>query len=305
MLLITCCQIRAVRLELLSDLSVDAFLMALTRAASRGVNPHTVLSDNGGNFEGTNKLLRHLWAAMPLSELNDRRPDIKWRFNPPYASHYGGVFERLIRAAKQALYHALPAHLTLTLEQLTTTLTVVEGILNARPLSYVSSHPLDLSPITPNHFLYGSGSLPVFQDLMALGAEAPLPKRFNTVQKATRNFCLRFHREVLPALQATRRLKQKDSLRDVQVGDVVTFFLPSNAKKWPLAIVSAVYPGRDGRVRTIQIKLPGRRENEKKDKYEPLPPKFYVRDVGEVAVLLPAEPAVDSAAGESLREEQL
>ena len=158
LLLFMCCHIRAVRLQPLADLSTDAFLLALTWAGSHGVDPHTILSDNGGNFDGANRLLSALWAALPQPELENRRPSIRWRFNPPYASHYGGVFERLIAAAKAALYHALPSHLSLTLEQLQTAFAVVEGILNARPLAYVSSHPADLQPLTPNHFLGGGGS---------------------------------------------------------------------------------------------------------------------------------------------------
>ncbi len=129
LLLMTCCQIRAVKLELLTDLSVDAFLMALTRLASRGANPTDILSDNGGNFEGTNNLLQSLWNAAPKDILTKRAPHINWRFNPPYASHYGGLFERLIKATKDALMHALPTHCTYTKEELTTTFATVEGIL--------------------------------------------------------------------------------------------------------------------------------------------------------------------------------
>ena len=83
MLLFTCCQIRAVRIEYLSNLSVDAFMLALTRASARGVNPHTILSDNGGNFDGANRLLRTLWKNLPQEELEERNPKINWRFNPP------------------------------------------------------------------------------------------------------------------------------------------------------------------------------------------------------------------------------
>ncbi len=153
LLLITCCQTRAVRLEGLTDLSVDAFLMALTRASCRGVNPHTILSDDGSNFDGGNRLLRALWKALPQEELQRRKPEVEWRFNPPYASHYGGVFERLVGAAKASLYQVLPSHLSLSWEQLLTALAVVEGILNARPLAYTSSDAQDCAPLTPNHFL--------------------------------------------------------------------------------------------------------------------------------------------------------
>jgi hypothetical protein len=252
MLLLTCCQTRAVKLEVLSDLTVDAFIMALTRAASRGTNPQTILSDNGSNFDGANRLLRHLWANMPQAELQTRRPDIKWLFNPPYASHYGGVFERMIRAAKEALYHALPEHMTLSLEQLATAFAQVQGILNARPLSYTTTDG-DLTPITPNHFLYGSASLPLFEDLAVL-AGSSTTKRWRALQTAMEQFLQRFHREIRPQLQLFRDATRA-AAHEVKVGDVVTFFLPSSARKWPIAIVDGVFPGKDGMVRTLRLRI--------------------------------------------------
>ena len=270
LLLFTCCQVRAVRLEYLSDLSLDAFLLAFTRAHSHGVNPHTVLSDNGGNFEGANRLLRALWAALPQEELEQRRPEIKWRFNPPYASHYGGVFERLIRAAKESLYHVLPAHLSLSLEELVTAFAVVEGILNARPLGYVSSDGADAAPLTPGHFLYGASTAP----LLLPETSSPLAKKWHSLQRMTEKYLLRFHREVRPHLQLAHSLRGGG--RDLQVGDLVTFLLPSSGRMWPLARVTEVFPGANGRVRTLEVRTggPGAR--------------VYRRDVGDVALLLAA-----------------
>ncbi len=283
LLLITCCQIRAVRLEVLSDLTVDAFMMALTRASARGVLPHTILSDNGGNFEGANRLLRALWKALPQAELESRRPDIKWRFNPPYASHYGGVFERLIRAAKEALYHVLPSQLTLSLEELLTAFAIVEGILNTRPLAYTSTDGKDYTPITPNHFLHGAASEP----LLRLDSSSTLAKRWSNLQEMTRVFLRRFHQEVRPHLQLTHT--KRGGGRDLKKGDIVVFLLPSGSKMWPLARVSAVFPGPDGRVRTVELLLPQTLGHGKN--YQRGVDKTFRRDVGEVALLLPAEAA--------------
>ena len=221
LLLITCCSLRAVRLEFLSDLSTDSFLLALTRATSRGVHPHTILSDNGGNFVSANRLLHQLWESMPQGELEQKAPQIRWRFNPPYASHYGGVFERLIKAAKEALYHVLPSQLSLTLEELCTSFSVVEAILNARPLAYVSADPVDAAPITPNHFLYGASSLPIHFP----SANTSLARRWSSLQEWTMAYRQMFAKQVRPHLQLAT--KTRAAGRDLAKGDVVTFFLPN------------------------------------------------------------------------------
>ncbi len=287
LVIFTCCHIRAVRLEWLSDLTTDAFLLSLIRAAARGVNPHTVLSDNGGNFDGANRLLRALWQAMPQDELVAKRPDITWRFNPPYASHYGGAFERLIGAAKQALYHAIPEHYALTLEQLATAFYSVEAILNARPLTYTTTDLKDPQPLTPNHFLYGAASQPVLEAVSSLQPMdgCSLVKRWTALHSITNRFAQRFAREVLPALAAFRRLSGTD--RDPQPGDVVVFFLPTSARKWPLAMVEHVYPGPDGRVRTLLLRLP--QVEGHASQYVWKGEKTFKRDVKDVALLLPAE----------------
>ncbi len=281
LLLLTCCHIRAVRLELLSDLSTDAFLMALMRAGSHGVNPHTVLSDNGGNFDGANQLLRTLWNSMPQEELEKRKPEIKWRFNPPYASHYGGVFERLIGAAKAALHHALPAHTLLSLEQLQTAFAIVEGILNTRPLAYVSSHAADISPLTPNHFLAGGASRPWITFLEASDA-GNLAKRWNGLQRVMAGFWNRFQREIIPHfLHTTWARGEGKSIRE---GDVVAVLLPSGDRHWPLARITKCFPGPDGVVRTVEVRVAAAPKEDLRRRQ----PLLLRRDVRQLVLLLPA-----------------
>ncbi len=288
LLILTCCKVRAVRLELLDDLSVDSLLMALTRASARGVAPTEIVTDNGANFEAAGVLVRKINEESDSDGVMPERREIKWRFNPPYASHYGGVFERIVKATKEALYHALPSHMTLTLEQLRTALAVVENVLNCRPLAYVSSDPRDTAPLTPNHFLYGTGALQFFDDLQATNSELSLAKRYNVIKRAMERFAQRFEQEVRPSMQLNNKYVMGDKGRDVAPGDVVVFFMPSSAKKWPLALVTEVYPGRDGRVRTIRLRLA--QHNAEKTSYEPNT-KTFLRDVREVAMLLPAETA--------------
>ncbi len=329
MLLATCCHTRAVRLEVLSDLSLDAFMMAFSRLQYRGVQPKMILTDNGTNFDGASRIFAHLLGKLKEDQVEKKTPKIRWQFNPPYASHFGGVFERLIGAAKSALYHALPSHFSLSLEQLYTAFAEVEGLLNARPLAYVSGEMGEITPLTPNHFLAGSASVPLLEG--PWDGERSLPKRWAAVQEALSSFRRRFAEEILPHLQ--QATKTRGCTRDLKEGDVVTFLLPSASNKWPLAIVHKVFPGTDGRVRVIELWKPnlcaplrpslrprkekrsqpirsgsdsGRKEEpitsgsvtkagrtppgeEKKEEGEWSAGSFFRRDVGAVALLLPVE----------------
>ncbi len=281
LLLLTCCQTRAVRLEWLSDLSTDAFLMALARAEARGVQPRAILSDNGSNFDGANKLLAALWGNLPLRELEQRKPHVKWRFNPPYAPHYGGVFERLIGAAKAALYHALPQHHLFSLEQLVTAFAQVEKVLNNRPLTYVSGEDGDLTPLTPNHFLHGMNGV----SLLPPQESTPLSlvKRWNQIVRFQATCWDRFAKEVVPFLRL--HSQHQSGGRDFQVGDVVACFLPNRPDAWPLGRISAVFPGKDGRIRTVEVAVPGTASDGGGGGRN----KQFRRDVGAIVLLLPQE----------------
>ncbi len=253
LLLATCCHTRAVRLESLSDLSVDSFLMSFTRLSARGVNPSVALTDNGSNFVAGNRILQELNNKLRGGGLEQEKPQIRWYFNPPHASHFGGVFERLIGAAKAALYHALPSHFSLSLEQLHTAFAEVEGLLNTRPLAYIGGEGAENIALTPNHFLVGSASVPQISSPWP-PFKGGLARRWEAVHKALDIFRQRFLTELVPHMREAT--KTRGAGRDLRVGDVVVFLLPSAAKKWPLALIHQVFPGKDGRVRVVDLWKP-------------------------------------------------
>ena len=107
---------------------------------------------------------------------------ISWKFNPPTASHMGGIWERHIRNVRKVLDGILTTQV-LEDERLETLFCEVESIVNGRPITPVSSDPTDAEALTPNHLLLlrtGSGAA----DLGTV-KEAQYGRRWRHVQYLT------------------------------------------------------------------------------------------------------------------------
>ena len=176
-------------------------------------------------------------------ELNKR--GIRWLFNPPAASHMGGVWERQIRMVKKVLA-GLTREQVLSHEMLTTLLVVAKGSINNRPITPVSSDPRDLEPLTPNHLIHR----PVTA-LPGLFNEEDLErnKRWRQVEYLANVFWRRWTKEYLPLLR--QRTKWQDPQRNVREGDLVLVLEHQLAcNQWPVGRVLDVREGKDGLVRS-------------------------------------------------------
>ncbi|GFU02038.1 integrase catalytic domain-containing protein [Trichonephila clavipes] len=65
-------KVKAIHLELVSDLTTEAFLAALKRFVARRGRPIEIHSDNGRNFVGANNELRKILKALFKAVLNSR-----------------------------------------------------------------------------------------------------------------------------------------------------------------------------------------------------------------------------------------
>ena len=101
----TCLTTRAVHIEITSSLDRDSFINALRRFTSLRGNPTSVYSDNGSNFHTGEQEIRVAiddWNQRAICEFLHLK-NISWKFNPPYASHMGSVWERVIRSIRKIL----------------------------------------------------------------------------------------------------------------------------------------------------------------------------------------------------------
>jgi len=173
-----------------------------------------------------------------------------WKFNPPAASHMGGVWERQIRTVRKAI-NVVMNNQVLDDERLDTIFSEVESIVNGRPLTPVSDDPFDLEVLTPNHLL-----------LLHQGNTAPLGdfslkdtyrRRWRHVEYLADQFWKRWLREYLPTLQLRQKWLQKK--RNLEVGDIVMVADDDLLRRnWPLGRVTATFPDANGAVRTVEVK---------------------------------------------------
>ena len=152
--LYTCFGTRAVHIEKIDSMDTDSFLNSFRRfAAGRGM-PETVYLDMGTNLVGAFSELRAAMQDLTTDTIANYavKENVTWHFRPPAASHWGGVWERMIGMVR-GIMPAILSHTRLTDEILTTVFCEIEAIIDDRPLTKLNDSPDDLTPLTPNHLL--------------------------------------------------------------------------------------------------------------------------------------------------------
>ncbi|GFY08404.1 integrase catalytic domain-containing protein [Trichonephila clavipes] len=115
--LFTCATFHAIHLELVNSLTADSFLLSLRRFVAIRGRPFTIYSDNGTNFRcASNDLSKLDWYKITRETMTYK---ILWKFIPPFAAWWGGLWERLVRTVKELLRRTL-SKCTLTYEELNT-----------------------------------------------------------------------------------------------------------------------------------------------------------------------------------------
>ncbi|XP_068987632.1 uncharacterized protein [Bombus flavifrons] len=251
-----CLATKAVHIELVSDLTTDAFLAVLRRFISRRGYCATILTDNGTNFVGANRELQELRTLLQSDDhkekvqnfLADRQ--IQWRFNPPNSPHFGGLWEAAVKSFKRHLIRVVGTEL-LTFEHLNTLVIEIEAILNSRPLTPISSDPKDPPVLTPGHFLIGD-TLTSLRERDFRTVPSGRLSSWQRIHQIKQYFWSRWNREYLNEL--TRRNKWDKGKHDIREGTVVILRednVPS--MQWPLGRVIKVHPGADGIIRTATV----------------------------------------------------
>ncbi|KAK0150375.1 hypothetical protein N1851_008532 [Merluccius polli] len=250
----TCFTTRAVHLEIANSLDTDSCINAIRRFISRRGQVQQIRSDNGTNLTSADRELKNAikeWNQSNKLQVVLQQKGITWIYNPPAASHFGGVWERLIKQVKQALL-SLTKDQILDDESLHTFICEVEAIMNSRPLTMNSDSPNDLEPLTPNHLLLLKGQ-PILPPGLFQKSDMYSRRRWKQVQYLADIFWKRWVREYLPNLQERQKwLKQK---RNYANGDIVLIADPTAPRgSWMLGRVVDTKKDSKGIVRSLTLK---------------------------------------------------
>ena len=98
-----------VHIEIAHSLNAESFLCAFSSFAARRGLPTNMYSNNGTNFVRASGILKdefsNIWSDKEQSKIYNqlRQKGVTWHFNPPLASHAGGVWEQIIQSIRRIL----------------------------------------------------------------------------------------------------------------------------------------------------------------------------------------------------------
>ncbi|XP_011174949.3 uncharacterized protein LOC105207218 [Solenopsis invicta] len=252
-----CFTTEAVHVELVSDLTTEAFLGAFRRFISQRGRPAHMFSDNGTIVGAQNRLSEFYKIYNEQQIQSDIKrffydQEISWSFILPNTPHFGGLWEAAVKSAKFHMARIIGnAHLTF--EEMQTSLCKIEAILNSRPITPLSSDPNDLEYITSGHFLVGTtlNSFP-YSDLSNVPENRLV--RWQRVEQLRQHFWERWSTEYLHSLQ--ERTKWRSSKGAQLSPNQMVLVRQQNLApmQWVLGRVQETHPGSDGVARTATIK---------------------------------------------------
>lgn len=251
-----CFSTKSMHLEMASDLSTASFLSVLRRFIGyRGV-PAEIHSDNATNFSGARNELKALYDLLNNSisrttisnEMSQQ--GIQWKFIPPRAPNFGGLWEAAVRSVKTALKKEIGLQ-QLTYDNFLTLIVQITATLNSRPLSPLSDDPTEFEALTPAHFLIGS-SMKALPEPILISIPTNRLNHYQQTQQMFQRYWQRWSKQYLTQLQVTTRNLPTNPM---QVGSIVVLRednLPPLC--WPLARIISLHPGSDGIVRVVTVK---------------------------------------------------
>jgi len=242
--LVTCANSRAVYLDLVSNSSSQECVELLKRLISRYGAPSLIISDNGKAF---------------ISEETQNfatSSNIIWKFNLELAPWLGGFFERMVKSVKRCLKKIL-VNARLTFQEMLTTLSEIELIINNRPLTHIYDE-LTEPPLTPNNLIYGRTVNRVVDNNSINNKENSLRnnnihERSDYIKNILKHFWNRWKLEYITELREYHKGTQQID-NNINIDDVVLIVEEKLPRiQWRIGRVEKLIKGNDNKTRGARI----------------------------------------------------
>ncbi|KAL2099469.1 hypothetical protein ACEWY4_005949 [Coilia grayii] len=201
-----------------------------------------------------------------------------WVFNPPPSSHMGGSWKRMIGISRRILDAMLlqSSPIQLKREVLSTLMAEITAIINARPLSPITTDPDSPFLLTPAMLFTQKVCTPLSPPGDFDGKDLH-KQQWRQVQRLADMFWSRWRWEYLGTLQS--RSKWQFDRPDLKVGDLVLLKDQQVSRnEWPMGLINNTFPDKDGKVRKVEVKI-----------FKNGAAKTYQRPVSETVLLMSPE----------------
>ncbi|XP_077954078.1 uncharacterized protein LOC144391329 [Gasterosteus aculeatus] len=235
-LIFTCLASRSVHIEMLEDLSTDAFINALRCFISLRGAVRQIHCDQGTNFVGARNEFQESLKQCDTKTIDSflAEKQCEFIFNAPSASHAGGVWERQIRTVRNVLNATLCQYLgRLDDSSLRTLFYEAMAIVNSRPLTVNGvNDPTSLEPLTPNHLILMKSKIALPPPGKFEKEDVYATKRWRRVQYLVEQFWSWWKREYL--MNISTRQKWHTTRRSLKVDDLVIIREDTPRNQWHL-----------------------------------------------------------------------
>lgn len=249
-----CMSTRGIHLEVVHDLTSAAFIDAFQQFAARRGYCATIISDNAKTFIGAKRQMleiEEIFGKSAHSSLFSTR-GIEWKFIMPRSPSQGGSHEVAVKLFKHHLRRVMGTNL-LSVSEISSLATRIEGCLNSRPLAVQTDDPNDHVVVTPAQLIRGS-SLVIAPPVEPILENEPITNHhLRKVQYWHQDIWRQWQSDYINNLQCRGRWQNKQP--NLQIGDIVVIKEDNIAPQhWLLAKIIEVHPGSNGCVRNVTLK---------------------------------------------------
>lgn len=137
-----CLATKAVHVEMVTNLTAEAFIAALKRFTARRGRPITIMCDNGTCFVGAQKELQELYNLFKNQQfqrttLRQANNDgIDFKFIPANSPNFGGLWEAAVKSLKGHMRKVIGLQILFP-DEFNTIIIQIEACLNSRPLTWM------------------------------------------------------------------------------------------------------------------------------------------------------------------------